>query len=71
MINTNVTFMVKAQPFFANKADLREKMERAGYYLPNESFADISYMSGVLDGSRWAPKYTDVKLRPCPRPPPK
>ena len=28
-------------------------------------------MDGVINGLRYAPKYDDVVVRPCPRPPPK
>ena len=45
-------------------------IERYGYFLPKIlSFCSVEYMHGVLDGKRYAPKYEDVKLRPCPRPP--
>ena len=47
-------------------------IERYGYFLPkNAGFCSVEYMHGVLEGNRYAPKYDDIKLRPCPRPPPK
>mgnify|MGYP001319420039 CR=1 FL=1 len=47
-------------------------IERYGYFLPkNPSFCSVEYMHGVLDSTHYAPKYEAIKLRACPRPPPK
>jgi len=35
------------------------------------AFADVEYLDGIVNGSRWAPEFEKLKIRPCPRPPPK
>ena len=52
-----------------NKAHLRDIVVRDGYYLPTDSFADVDYLYGIIAGERWAPRYKEMKMRPCPRPP--
>ena len=54
-----------------NKKDFVEKMKRNDYYLPKGPFCNIEYMFGVLNKQYYCPTYTDVRLRPCPTPPPK
>ena len=44
---------------------------RKGFLLPNNTYADVEYLDGVFQGPRWAPEYEKIKIRPCPRPPPK
>ena len=60
-----------ASTLIANKKHFRELVLRYGYYLPNSSFCSVAYMHGVLGGSMYYPKYKEVRLLPCPRPPPK
>ena len=56
----------------ANAAHLKEQMVRYGFFLPKtKAFCTIDYMNGVLNGTYYAPTFTSLKLRPCPRPPSK
>jgi len=56
-----------------NKADLYEAALRNGYFLPKfkSSIITEDYIYGVLTGNVLCPKYRDIKLLPCPRPPDK
>ena len=56
----------------ANKEHFREQCIRNGYCLPeSEAFCTIDYMFGVVKGRLYCPKYSEVRLAPCPTPPPK
>ena len=51
---------------------MRELTQRNGFFLPDDdAFCTVAYMQDVCNGVRYAPLYVDVKVRPCPRPPPK
>ena len=53
-----------------NKKDLKEKMTRYEYYLPQaEAFCTMSYLFGVMQKTIYAPKFAAIKLRPCSTPP--
>ena len=54
-----------------NKTALIEKMRRNDFYLPSGPFCSLTYMFGVLNKQFYCPTYTNVRLRPCPTPPPK
>ena len=56
-----------------NKAELYEAALRYGFYLPKFKCSIITedYIYGVLIGNVLCPKYRDIKLLPCPRPPDK
>ena len=55
-----------------NKGYLKEMTERYAYFLPKASaFVSMEYIALVLAEKVYAPKYVDIKIRPCPRPPPK
>ena len=54
-----------------SKDHFRDIVVRNGRFLPSSTFADLDYLYGVVQGSRWAPLYDELKMRPCPRPPPK
>ena len=56
-----------------NKAELYESAIRNGFYLPKlkSSIITEDYIYGVLIGNVLCPKYRDIKLLPCPRPPDK
>lgn len=53
--------------------DLYEATVRNGFFLPERSTKVIceKYLTMVLDGRAYVPKYSDVRLRPCPCPPKK
>ena len=56
-----------------SKADLYEAALRNGYFLPKIKCSIITeeYMYGILTGTVLCPKYKDIKLLPCPKPPDK
>lgn len=59
--------------FVHNKKDLYEAVERNGWYLPSRksNVCTEDYLKNVLMGKTWCPKYEEVRIRPCPRRPPK
>ena len=53
-----------------SKKHFKDMLKRYGYCLPRgDSFCSVEYMADVLGGRCYAPKYVDVRLRPCPKPP--
>ena len=56
-----------------SKADLYEAALRNGYFLPKFKCSIITedYIYGVLTGTVLCPKYKDIRLLPCPKPPDK
>lgn len=54
-----------------NRRDLYEALLRNGYYLPKFKTTMITeeYMRNVITGKAFCPKYADIKMLPCPRPP--
>ena len=48
-----------------------EAMHRNQWYVPSlkVSLLTIDYMHKVREKKLWAPRYKDVRLAPCPRPP--
>lgn len=45
---------------------------RYGYCLPSsQAFCSVAFMEGVVARTLYCPRYADVRLRPCPLPPPK
>ena len=53
------------------KAEQYEAMQRLGYYLPafSSTIVTKSWLDNVYDKKEWCPKYIEVKIRPCTRPP--
>jgi len=58
--------------YIASKLDFYDAMVANGSCLPKYKGTMITeeYMRGVLAGRTFCPHYKDVKLLPCPRPPP-
>ena len=58
--------------YIASKRDFYDAMVANGYYLPRykSSMVTEDYMRDILGGRTFCPHYKDVKLLPCPRPPP-
>jgi hypothetical protein len=58
--------------YMAIKRDFYDAMVANGYYLPRYKSTMITedYMRDILGGRTFCPHYKDVKLLPCPRPPP-
>ena len=56
-----------------NKADLYEAAVRNGWYLPKFKCTIITenYITNVITGKVYCPKYSDIRLVPCPKPPEK
>lgn len=54
-----------------NRRDLYEAVVRNGYYLPKIKTTMITedYMRNVISGKAFCPKYAEIKMLPCPRPP--
>lgn len=57
----------------SGKAELYESALRNGYKLPSYKSGIITeaYISSVINGEFYCPKYSDIRLLPCPRPPDK
>ena len=54
-----------------SKHFLHEALTRKGWFLPKKSsgFATLHYLDQVFKGTYWVPRYNEVMLSPCPRPP--
>lgn len=59
--------------FIRSKSDLYEACLRNGFYLPKKSSQIVNevFLLGVLRGTCWCPKFSEIRLLPCPRPPSK
>ena len=55
------------------KADLYEAAIRNGWYLPKYKSTIITehYLQSIIFGKMYCPKYSEIRLVPCPRPPDK
>ncbi len=56
-----------------SKADLYDAAIRNGWYLPKykSSIVTEDYITNVITGKVFCPKYENIRLIPCPRPPDK
>ena len=56
-----------------SKADLYEAAVRNGWYLPKYKCNIITeaYITAVITGKLYSPKYEEIRLVPCPKPPEK
>ena len=63
--------LAKFKDVIASKSELYDSVIRNGFYLPKESCNMVTedYLMGVARGEVHCPKYTDIKLLPCPSPP--
>lgn len=54
-----------------NISDLYNVAKRNGYYLPKQSSSAVNenMLYNVLQGNYWCPKYSEMKLQPCIKPP--
>jgi len=70
MADTRIT-AVDVKALIGSKEDYHESMLRNGYYVPGlrSPLVTIEYLSKVRSKEIYVPMYTDVRLRPCPRPP--
>ena len=55
----------------AEKKDYYKALERNGFHLPEykSSLVTREFLIAVRGGDVYCPKYSDLKLRPCPDPP--
>ena len=53
------------------KAEQYEAIQRLGFYLPviTSTIVTKSFLDKVHDKKEWCPKYVELKMRPCTRPP--
>ena len=58
---------------FQSKSELYEAAIRNGWYLPKRKSSIVSeeYITEVICGKYYCPKFADVGLLPCPKPPSK
>lgn len=59
--------------YVQDKRDLYEAVQRNGWYVPSlkSNACNEKFLKKVFLGKTWCPKYEDIKILPCPRPPPK
>ena len=57
--------------YIVNKRDYYDAMVSNGYYLPKYKSSIITeeYMQDVFKGKIFCPRFADIKMLPCPRPP--
>ena len=57
----------------SSKAELYEAAVRNGFYLPKikSSIITEDYINSVISGALACPKYSEIRLKPCPMPPDK
>ena len=62
-----------AKQLINDKKTYHEAVQRNGFVMPNirARICTIEYFEGVRKGLIYAPRFTDLILRPCPRPPSK
>jgi hypothetical protein len=75
MSNNPATIKVTVDDFskyIAKNRDYYDARVANGYYMPKYKTTMITeeYMRDILIGKTFCPHYKDVKLRPCPKPPP-
>lgn len=82
VLNRTIAIMAAAQKNFtaeevknaiSGKYELYYSTIRYGYYLPKykSNIITESYITQVLAGDLYCPKFSDIKLAPCPQPPDK
>ncbi len=59
--------------FVMDMHDLYDLAVRNGFYVPSETSTAINeiMLLNVLQGQYWCPKFDEVRMRPCPKPPQK
>ena len=57
--------------FVMDMSDLYDLGVRNGFYLPSSTSTAINEVAllNILQGLYWCPKYDDMRMRPCPKPP--
>lgn len=65
--------MEEVKSIIGSKADLYEAAIRNGWYLPKYKCSVITeeYITNVITGKLFCPRFEQIRLVPCPRPPDK
>ena len=73
MANTTNFTPAEFTKVISGKAELYESAIRNGFKLPSYKSGIITetYITAVILGKIYCPKYADIRLLPCPRPPDK
>ena len=63
----------KLSEYVMDLHDLYTLADRKGYYLPAEKSSAVCEVMilQILQGLYWCPKYDQIRMKPCPRPPTK
>ncbi len=70
---TNKLTVHQVERLVANVSTLYDATVRNGWYLPKQKSSLITseYLEAVRQGKFYCPKYGEIKMLPCPNPPPK
>ncbi len=73
IVGVNHLSIQQAGRLVSNVRSFYNAMLRNGWYLPHlkSSLVNQDYLEKVKAGKVWCPKYSDIRLSPCPDPPPK
>ena len=73
MANNNNFTPAEFTKVISGKAELYESAQRNGFFLPSYKSGIVTeaYITAVILGEIYCPKYADIRLLPCPRPPDK
>ena len=65
--------MEEVKSIIGSKADLYEAAVRNGWYMPKYKSSIITedYITNVITGKLFCPRYEEIRLSPCPKPPDK
>ena len=57
--------------YIRNRKDMYEACVQNGFYLPKikSNMITEEYMRNVMQGKAFCPRFKDIKMLPCPRPP--
>lgn len=71
MVDPNKTTLLQVSTFINSKMELHEAAVRNGYYVPKLKSKAVTeeYLLGVVASRYWCPRYEEIRLLPCPRPP--
>ena len=65
--------MEEVKGIIGSKADLYDAAIRNGWYLPKfkSSIITEQYITDVITGKVFCPRFEEIRLAPCPKPPEK
>ena len=72
-INTYKLTVDEFSRLIQNRKDLYEAVVRNGFYLPRLKSTMITeeFMKNVITGKAFCPRFDEIRMLPCPRPPTK